>query len=177
MDKELWRQICGFEGTYEISNTGRMRRVAPGNGTRPGRINKPATDRDGYQKYTLSRDSKSHFRFAHRLMYEAFVGPIPNGIQINHKNGAKSDNRLDNLELMTPAENTRHGFRVLGRKAVLNPQKGTANGRAKINEKTVQEIFQLRSLGWSQQRIADLFGINQTNVSGILRGVFWKHVS
>lgn len=171
--QEAWLPVVGFEGHYEISDIGNLRRIATGPGTRPGRLNK-AFDNRGYTRFYLSVDSKTYYRSAHRLVYEAFAGPIPDGMHINHKNGVKNDNRLSNLELATPSENTSHGFRVLGRQAVKNPSHGSANGRAKINESHVCEIKDLRSLGWSQQRIADLYGISQTTVSRIILGRIWK---
>lgn len=174
---EEWLPAYGFEGYYEISSIGRLRRVKAAARTRPGLINRPGIDKDGYHRYTMSCDMVRSTRTAHRMVYEAFVGPIAEGMQINHKNGKKQDNRLENLEVVTPSENTRHGFRVLGRKPPIHPCPGTRNGRAKLTEDQVREVFQLRALGWSQQKIADRFGVHQTGVSGILRGASWRHLS
>lgn len=173
---EKWLPARGFESHYEISSIGRMRRLKPAPRTRPGLMNKPAIDKDGYHKYVLSCDNVRTSCYAHRLTYETFVGPIPPGMQINHKNGIKDDNRLENLEVVTPSQNTAHGFRILGRKPVLNPHQGSTNGRAKLTEKQAREVFDLRALGWSQQKIADRFGIDQTSVSRILLGKGWTHL-
>lgn len=173
---EEWLPARGFEDFYEVSNHGRLRRSKRGPRTRPGLLNKPGIDKDGYFKYVLCCDNRRSYRFAHRLTYETFVGPIPDGQQINHKNGNKQDNRLANLEAVTPSQNTLHGFRVLGRKPVLNPHQGSTNGRAKLSESQAREVFRLRALGWSQQRIANEFGIDQTNVSRILLGKAWQHL-
>jgi len=170
---EVWKPAVGFEGHYEVSDLGRCRSAKATCGTRIGLVLRPGLSR-GYQRVVLvNLDIRKNIQ-VHRLVYESFVGPIPLGMQINHKNGQKADNRLENLEAVTPSENTLHGFRSLGRKPVKNPQPGEENGRAKLTKTQIPEIFRLRALGWSQQRIADKFGIDQTNISRVLRGNTWK---
>jgi hypothetical protein len=170
---ELWR-VCASFPDYEVSDCGRIRRLTPGKNTQPGLILKHRPDKDGYRKVTLTRESVQRGNFVHRLMWQSFNGPIPAGLQINHKNGVKDDNRLANIELVTPSENTRHGFRSLGRRPVLNPQLGSKNGRAKLSEKDLPEVHRLRAEGWSQQRIADRLGVDQTSISRVLLGQSWK---
>ena len=83
-------------------------------------------DKDGYKEYQL-RDSfgNAKFRRGHRLVALAFLGePSGNRNVINHKNGIKDDNKVENLEWCSISENTQHGFDVLGRKA--SRQKGRA---------------------------------------------------
>jgi len=170
---EVWKPAIGFEGLYEISSIGRCRRIRSAYGVPRIRVLRPGYNR-GYAFYVLvDREIRKNLR-PHRMVYEAFVGPIPEGMQINHKNGKKADNRLENLEVVTPSENTMHGFRVLGRKPVINAFPGDLNPRAKLKKSQLPEIFKLRALGWSQQRIADKFGIDQTNISRVLRGDTWK---
>lgn len=173
---EVWKPAAGFEGHYEVSNLGRCRSAKSTCGTRIGLVLRPGLSR-GYQRVVLVNLEIRKNIQVHRLIYESFVGPIPAGMQINHKNGQKADNRLENLEVVTPSENTLHGFRSLGRKPVKNPQPGAENGRAKLTEAQLPEIFRLRELGWSQQRIADKLGIHQTNISRVLLGQSWNTVS
>lgn len=138
------------------------------------RINRPGRRR-GYDNYTLSVENVQKTFAAHRLVWEAFNGPIPPGAQVNHKNGEKRDNRLANLEVCSPSENTLHAVHVLGRPWTAPPHKiGSKNGRAKLREEQIPEIRRLRAAGWSQQKIADRFGVNQTIISGVLRGVYWR---
>ena len=76
-----------------------------------GKILKPVIDKDGYQRVHLSKNGKKKKFGVHRLVYAAFCGEIPNGLVVNHINECKTDNRLSNLNLMTPKENNNWGTR------------------------------------------------------------------
>lgn len=167
---EQWKVIPNLNGNYEASNTGRIRRAKPGCGTRPGLVMKKSISR-GYERVALSVLGDQFSRSVHRLVAEAFIGEIPGDMEINHKNGIKHDNRVENLEICTKSYNVVHAHEVL--KIPQNPpppSKGQDNGRAKLNDTCCTAIFNLAKLGWTQQQIADLFGIHQTNISRALRG-------
>lgn len=124
MKLEDWKDIRGWEGEYQVSSIGRVKRIEHvihySNGVDRvvgERILHPSMDRDGYMFIGLNRNQfKTGYR-VHRLVAIAFIGDVPENMQINHKNGIKNDNRVENLEICTPSENTLHAFRVLGRKA------------------------------------------------------------
>lgn len=103
---EEWRPVVDWEERYEVSNLGRVRRLAT------GRIMRFARHVAGYSNVGLSPGVNT--RTVHRLVGEAFLGPRPSGHQINHKNGDKTDNRLENLEYVTPSENVRHSLARTG---------------------------------------------------------------
>ena len=116
MEKEIWKDIPGFEGLYQASNQGRIRsldrevRGKYGNiAVKKGKILSLAKASNGYLVVTLWKDLKKTVKRVHRLVYEAFNGPIPEGMQINHISEDKTDNRLENLNLMTPKENNNWG--------------------------------------------------------------------
>ena len=67
-------------------------------------------DATGYWQLSLRKDKRIKHIRPHRHIYEAFYGRIPEGYQINHKDGNKTNNKLNNLELMTNSENTKHGY-------------------------------------------------------------------
>lgn len=75
--------------------------------------------------YLAINSRGKHVGSAHRMIWESVHGPIPEGLQINHINGVKADNRIANLELVTPSENAKHAYR-LG----LSRADGEYNGRA-----------------------------------------------
>lgn len=114
---EVWKQIPGYEGLYEVSNFGRVKRtphVKTGRNwkcpagfsfTVKGKMLKPRKRSSGYLQVNLYRNGRMRTHTVHRLVMLAFVGP--SDLTVNHENGDKTDNRLENLEYMTAAENAR----------------------------------------------------------------------
>jgi hypothetical protein len=103
MDEE-WRPVVGYEDLYSVSNLGRVRRDAPARGAVVGRILRPATRKDGRRSVALWKNCVTETRLVYSLVAEAFVGPCPEGQEINHKNGDCSDDRSANLEYVTHDE-------------------------------------------------------------------------
>lgn len=166
---ENWKPVASLDNKYEVSDLGNVRRAVGGQATQAGRPLVLSNSR-GYARFAPSVNGKQVMRSVHRLVVETFIGD-PRGMQINHKNGIKHDNRLENLEVCTAAENNAHKFAVLGHKHQRPPVlKGQENGRAKLNDACVRAIVKLSAEGWTQQRIADLFGVAQTGISRILLG-------
>lgn len=79
---------------------------------RRGRIIRGSLDRVGYVQFVNVTSRERTWPMAHRLIWEAVHGPVPDGLEINHKNGCKTDNRIENLELVTRGENLRHAYRL-----------------------------------------------------------------
>lgn len=121
MAKEVWLPIKGYEGLYEISSLGRVKTIERkvynpgvlGDGkyrTVPEIIRKPNIQR-GYYCIALSKDKRTKVYRIHRLVAEHFIGPQPAPeYQVNHIDGNKSNNCVENLEWVTPKENTQHAF-------------------------------------------------------------------
>lgn len=74
-----------------------------------------STHRDGYKQVNLYLDGRRSTHKVHRIVVAAFLGAIGEGLEVNHKNGDRADNRLENLETLTKSENTLHSYRVLNR--------------------------------------------------------------
>ena len=118
MTKEVWRDIEGYEGLYQVSSEGRVKsleRKLPhwrgGERIQKERILKPRVDRDGYLRLDLHAGGKTRTFFVHRLVCQAFHENPDNKPQINHINEIKTDNRACNLEWCTCKQNINHGSR------------------------------------------------------------------
>ena len=123
MEEEIiWNPIRNFEDLYLISNNGMVRslekmirgRIFGYYSHRDEKILTPGLNSYGYHFYVLSRDKQKKTRLEHQLVADAFIGICPEGYQVNHINGIKLDNRVENLEYVTPLENTLHSINVLG---------------------------------------------------------------
>lgn len=96
---ETWKPVTGFEGLYEVSDQGRFRRVYPRKYLTSYRR------KDRYCQVGLSSKGKCYRLYSHRVVAAAFLGPCPDGKEVCHNNGDRSDNRLVNLRYGTREEN------------------------------------------------------------------------
>ena len=168
---EQWQDIIRYEGFYEISNRGRVRRIAPGHGAKPGKILKGSYAHKGYHTVTLCRDGICKTFTAHRLVAEHFL-QNPNSVaQVHHKDGNKSNNNATNLEWVTGAQNESHA-KTRGLKA-----RGERHGNSRLNESDVREIrARYTSQRISQRQLARQYGVSQNQIWKILNGRSWKYL-
>lgn len=183
---EMWVDVDGYEGIYQISNKGNVRSldryVVTKNGRRNfyhGKILKQSSDKDNYLSIELWRNGQAKRVRVHRLVTKTFIGsPSKEQAQVNHKNGKPYDNRVENLEWCTPSENMQHAYDSgLIINNVVPDNTGANNGRAKLTETDVIEIINLYKTGdYKQAELAEMFGIVQTGISGIVLRKTWKHI-
>ena len=104
---EIWRDIEGYEGLYQISNKGRVKSLHKGS----ERILRPVIDRYGYMFVFLYNDNARKYFKIHRLVAQAFISNPENKPQVNHKDENKKNNCIENLEWATAKENSNYGTR------------------------------------------------------------------
>lgn len=115
---EIFKQVKGYEGLYELSNKGRLKRlecVVSVNGQNDRHIKEHfvvgCKAGSGYRKVGLCKDGVVTSYYLHRLVYETFIGSIPSGYEVNHKDEDKTNNSISNLELVSHKENCNYGTR------------------------------------------------------------------
>jgi len=170
VNTENWLPAVGYEGVYEISDHGRVKRVRAANSTTVGRILKPRVHHtSGYIQIDLCVGGCQRTIFVHRLVLVTFAGPCPIGQECRHLDGDPTNNRLSNLAWGTHSENEAdkllHG-------TTFHPH-GERNENAKLAEADVCEIRTLLEQGLTQRKIADRFGVDRTTISRIKCGKTW----
>ena len=121
---EIWKPVVGYEGIYIVSNFGGVKRLPYRRRmyhhgkeifyNRKEWILKQVNTGVGYLQVGLSKNGKSKCHHTHRLVAKAFIQNLKNKPQVNHKDGDKTNNKLENLEWCTPSENGLHAYRELG---------------------------------------------------------------
>ena len=165
-EAEGWRQVVGWP-EYEVSNFGRLRRVAPALGTRPGKLVNPWKKQNGYLAVGLSRNANVKTKLVHRLVAEAWIGPA-DGMDVCHNNGIRHDNALSNLRIDTRKGNMsdvyKHGTHIRGERCGTN----------KYSEELIRKVKEEIKSGTSLGVLSRKFGIPSSYLYSIKRGVTWN---
>lgn len=161
---EVWRAIPSSH-LYEASRAGSIRRKASGKVLRPG------TDTKNYMHVCLY-DGRGGHKTArvHVLVAETFLGPRPDGKQVNHKDRNRSHNAATNLEYVTPSGNILHSYS--GR--TISGRRGEESGVAKLTEDAVASIRALLKSGARHKDIADRFGVSKTTIDRLSTNRTWQ---
>ena len=176
---ELWVDVVGYEGGYQVSNLGRVKslpRAVPngrhGTINRKGKILKGRDCGKGYLKVRLSGKQKP----IHRLVAEAFIPNPENKPHVNHINLNKQDNCVENLEWCTHSENMSHA-RQLG-VFLENQIRGEDVKVGKLNTSAVQDIRTNFNVGAGRGNVyfANKYGVSTVNIRRVRKYKIWKHV-
>ena len=132
MENEIWKSIIGYEEFYKVSNYGNIKSL------RSGKLRKLSNDGDGYPMIGLYSNKKQTMFKVNRLVAIAFIPNPENKETVNHKDGVKINNRVDNLEWNTRSENCIHSYRQLHR--VINKPRLNKFGKLCPASKPVTQL-------------------------------------
>jgi len=171
---EEWKTIKDFDD-YAVSNIGRVKRIKQDFFNRELKILKQSKYRSGYLKIQLWKNGKCKWKLIHRLVLENF-NPVENmnKLECNHKNGIKSDNRLENLEWITHSGNMKHAFKI-----GLVSQIGEKNSCSKLIGPDVILIkmsFQEFGDKITLEELGKVFGVSPQTICDIKKGRNWSHI-
>jgi hypothetical protein len=181
--EEIWKDVIGYEGFYQVSNLGNIKsvnRIIYNKGSNchnklKSRLLKSCKCNNGYFVVNLSGKTK----YVHRIVCESFIKIIKSGLTVNHKDGDKSNNNINNLEIVTYSENHIHAFKVLKR----NP---TCLGKFGINHICSKPVIQISLNGIiikKYENARQAIGFNYKHISAcclgkqkIHKGYLWKFI-
>jgi hypothetical protein len=157
---EFWKDIRDFEGRYQASSIGRIRSLIT------NKIMSQYIKNNDYPRVTLCfrYDNRTYQNviLVHLLIADTFLGIVPEGLEVNHINGIKTDNRIENLEYVTRQMNIQHSFRT-GLNVIRIPYPGTGEDHANSNLSNIQrkDFFEKWISGlYSQAELSEQFNIS-----------------
>lgn len=177
---EIWVDVNGFEKYYQVSNKGSVRskdRVTYGRNksvrTVKGRVLTQEITRGGYCRVSLSVNGKIYRKSVHRLVATSFISPQPlKEKQVNHIDSCKKNNRVENLEWVTPSQNKKHSYQ-----SNTSDKKGENHHHTKLTNVEVLKIRRLYDIGeYTQKELGVMFGQSRRNIGKIVNKTNWKHI-
>lgn len=177
---EKLKPVVGYEGVFEVSDIGNVksfprvivRRDGKKYTVRKEKILTFQVDKDGYHRVELNHQGVPIKPYAHRLAAQAFHPNPLNKEQVNHINGIKNDNRIENLEWVTKQENREHAMA----NGLVPDQWGLKNPINKLTEEQVFSIRRLKNNGMKPAEISRTIGIPHSNVRNVYYGYTWTRL-
>lgn len=176
---EVWEEIPNYNGIYFVSNLGRVKSIDrnvfnKGNNSncfRKGKVLRPNKDSGGYLYvglYSVDGNKTSSIKI-HRLVAHAFCDGYSEGLEVNHKDGIRHNNTVNNLEWVTKSQNMRDVYK---RGFNTNGEKGN---NSKLKDSDIGVIASLYDQGVSQGIIAKAFNVHQATISNVIRNKHYKN--
>lgn len=168
MTDEVWKDVTGYENHYMVSNKGRVRALG---GITVRKILPKYKNKDGYMFVVLTQNKNQKCYKVHRLVAQEFIPNPENKPQVNHKNGIKADNSVENLEWCTAKENSEHYHHILCGKPIL-PKKPKKQKKILqiIGQEIINEYDSIADAEWqtfiSKQSISQCIRGRQKTAGG-----------
>lgn len=166
-----WKWAPGWDGEYAVSSDGRIASCGKKNWTGIRLLKLTPSPDYGYIHVTLFSGGKREGWMVHKLVLTTFVGPQPDGHQCDHINNNRSDNRVENLQWVTPFQNLQF------RQERGSIARGERAGQSKFSENQVRAIKKLLAIGVQANIIAVIAGCPDATISAIKRGITWAHLA
>lgn len=167
---EVWKDIKDYEGIYQVSNFGNVKSL--GNEfSRKERFLKLSPQSKGYLTVVLQKNATRKMVLVHRIVAEHFIGNTESKPQVNHINGDKTDNSIENLEWVSHKENLDH--------AIKNnlTLKGEENRNSKLKDVDVINIHSLLQKGITIKELSESYNVSYSTIDGIRTNRYWKHLN
>lgn len=176
--KEIWKDVEGYDGMYQVSSLGRVRSWRHGN-MHPGkrkspRILKTSKRKGDYGRVALLKSGAQKTRTIHRLVAESFIPNPHNKPCVNHIDGDKHNNHISNLEWVTFSENSKHAIRE-GLHPGLKALKGETNRNSKLTKGDVRLIREMQGKV-SGEQMSRIFKVSASNISAIINNKTWVDI-
>lgn len=187
LKNEIWKPLVvlkkeilyNYDKFYEASNYGRIKSLGIYHGKTNNFFNKPhilkaKNNCNGYLMYSLANYGKVNYVSAHRIIASTFLIKNVSQIQVNHKDGNKHNNRIDNLEWCTRSENIKHAYNngLKISKGVSMPKEKNPN--SKYTEREINDIRNKRKQGYTLKKLAIEYNTYESYICRICKKNFWK---
>lgn len=159
---EIWKNVVGYEENYVCSSKGEIKSIKRNKVLKP---NKSSL----YYSVDLCKSGEIKRHLIHRIIATAFHENVENKEQVNHINGNKLDNSVNNLEWVTRSENQLHSIRI-----GLRHTKGENNSQSKLNRDNVLDIFRSKE---NLSQLALKYKVSKSTICDIKRGYSWTHIT
>lgn len=183
-EQEIWKDITGYEGLYQVSNLGRVKSLSINGITKKGfksvkkekilKAGKTGCKNSQYLGVVLRKKGKSKSTYVHRIVATAFIPNPENKKTVNHKDLDKLNNKATNLEWATYKENIQHSWE----NGACTPHsvKGIDHWKNKLTENQVREIKSLFNKKMKIREIAEKYGVSFGCISAIKYNITWKYI-